>query len=287
MIKRIPLLTGIFTVGLILSGCQQAAETPAEEPTRLRPMVLQGGSVKAQINDQVISEELVNAFAAAQGVPEGPEGDEQRKDLIPRIIDMELLAQEAERQGLQNQADVASQLVIAYYTTFATAAVQNYLEANPIDESDIEAAYAQWSASLPDKEYHARHILVEDEELARTIISELDQGTSFAELAAAHSTDTSKDVGGDLGWFTLDRMTPPFAEAVGAMETGTYSSAPVKSRFGWHVIQLDETRDYETPPMEEVQGLLMGQARGEKIEQYLETLRASATIDLSPAADKE
>src|SRR5690606_21794865 len=109
-------------------------------------------------------------------------------------------------------------------------------------------------AALPtQEEVNARHILVKTEDEAKAIISELDAGKDFAELAKAKSEDSNKSDGGDLGWFTKGRMVPEFEEAAFALEKGAYTKAPVKSQFGYHVIKLEDRRDVQPPAFEQVE----------------------------------
>src|SRR5690606_30914637 len=111
-----------------------------------------------------------------------------------------------------------------------------------LNDEAIEAAYQErYAGAEPVEEAHAAHILVEDEATAQEIREELDEGADFAALAAEHGTDGTASRGGDLGWFTHERMVPTFADAVFAMEAGTVAG-PVETPFGWHVIKLFEKR---------------------------------------------
>ena len=134
----------------------------------------------------------------------------------------------------------------------------------------------------PRDEVKARHILVEEEEQAREIIAELDGGADFAELAEEHSTDPSAEGrGGDLGFFTRDRMVAPFAEAAFAMEPGTHSAEPVETQFGWHVILVEERREGTAPEREAVEGQLQEIIAAEVIEDTRTELRETAEIEMN------
>ncbi len=128
-------------------------------------------------------------------------------------------------------------------------------------------------------QYKARHILVDAEQEAIDIIAELQQGEDFQELARTRSTGPSGPNGGDLGWFEADRMVPPFADAVRAMEAGSFSDAPVQTRFGWHVILLEEKSDARAPGLDAVRADVTQIVEQQRIEGYLEELRAGAVVE--------
>ncbi|WBU56024.1 peptidylprolyl isomerase [Paracoccus sediminicola] len=166
------------------------------------------------------------------------------------------------------------------------AAMAQIVDFEPSDD-EIQAAYAEaFPEDDPINEYDADHILVETEEAANAIIEELEGGADFAELAAERSTDTgSAQNGGDLGWFTLDRMVPEFSTAVEGMEPGSTSSEPVQSQFGWHIIKLNETRVMEPPALEEIRPQLVEQVRRERLESEVEKVTSEATVERSEDLD--
>ena len=138
-------------------------------------------------------------------------------------------------------------------------------------------------AALP-REYHARHILVDDQAAAEAITKELKGGADFAKLAAKRSKDSSSKSGGDLGWFTLDTMVPPFANAVKAMQPGQLTEQPVQSQYGWHVIKLEETRATSAPPFDEVKDRVKMIVQRKKLQTHLEDLRKAAQVEKTGAA---
>ncbi|MGD2112724.1 MAG: peptidylprolyl isomerase, partial [Gammaproteobacteria bacterium] len=133
---------------------------------------------------------------------------------------------------------------------------------------------------VPGKEYKARHILVETEDEAKDIITRLDDGVDFSELAKEKSTGPSGPSGGELGWFGAGQMVKPFADAAAAMEKGTYSKTPVQTEFGWHVIMLDDMRDSTPPPFDDVKERLKVLLTNQNLQQHISELRESASIDL-------
>ena len=107
------------------------------------------------------------------------------------------------------------------------------------------------------------------------LITQLDAGASFEELAQTHSTGPSGPTGGDLGWFSPGQMVAPFSDAVAGLDNGAYTEAPVQTDFGWHVILREESRVNEPPPLDSVRDALKQSVEQTKFQQYLEGLRTS------------
>lgn len=160
------------------------------------------------------------------------------------------------------------------------AVMERIASFDPSDE-DIQAAYAKaFPVDQPIIEYDADHILLETEEAAKAVIDELAKGGDFAKLAAERSTDPgSAQNGGDLGWFTADRMVPQFSEAVAAMEPGTTSAAPVQSQFGFHVIKLNEKRNMTPPELAAIREALIQQIRREKVAAEIDRISGEAKVE--------
>ena len=150
----------------------------------------------------------------------------------------------------------------------------------------IQAAYDErFGDTVPEPEFNASHILVENQEDAVAIIEQLDGGADFASLAQEKSTGPSGPNGGQLGWFGKGAMVPAFEEAVIAMEPGAHSMVPVQTQFGFHVIRLNETRDKTAPTLDQVRGELVEQVQRAAIEAHVATLQESAEITRSSIED--
>ena len=154
-----------------------------------------------------------------------------------------------------------------------------------VDEDALRAAYEEQYPEVEDElEYRASHILVETEDEAKDIITEMENGGVFSALANERSTGPSASVGGDLGWFGDGDMVAPFFEAVVALEPGGIS-APVQTQFGWHVINLVETRTVERPEFDAVRGALADQMQQSRLEDHIEALTADADVDRANVSD--
>jgi peptidyl-prolyl cis-trans isomerase C len=134
--------------------------------------------------------------------------------------------------------------------------------------------YAEQLEGSSPMEFKARHILVESQGEANDLIAQLDDGADFAELAKEKSTGPSGPSGGDLGWFPPDRMVPSFSAAVQGLDNGAYTKEPVQTQFGWHVILREDSRESVPPPFESVRDALKQQVEGQKLQEYIESLRS-------------
>lgn len=154
-----------------------------------------------------------------------------------------------------------------------------------IDEDALMAAYdEQYPDDTDQLEYRASHILVETEEEAQALVTELEGDADFAALAREKSTGPSASAGGDLGWFGEGDMVGEFFDAVAALEPGEVS-APVQTEFGWHVIKLAETREKQRPTLETVRPELEEKLRQAQVEAHVSTLMEAAEIDRADTSD--
>ncbi|MBC9247866.1 peptidylprolyl isomerase [Paracoccus sp. 11-3] len=199
------------------------------------------------------------------------------QDLWDMLLDQLVRQAVMAGEGAEN-AGVRAQLELQRRNTLATAAVTKLAEAAPTD-AEIQAAYDRLFAdAAPVEEYSAAHILVATEDEAKEVKQRLDEGADFGEVAAEKSTDNSSQNKGDLGWFSAEMMVEPFAKAVQALEKGQISD-PVQSDFGWHVIQLNDTRMREVPKLEEVRTEVEQMVRREKLEAEVERLVGDAKVE--------
>ncbi|GIZ51528.1 peptidylprolyl isomerase [Noviherbaspirillum aridicola] len=211
----------------------------------------------------------------AQGQPDSP----QLRDMVKQeLINREILIQEADKLGLSNSAEVKNQVEIARQSIAIRALVQDYLKKNPVKDSEIQAEYDKFKAQAGDKEYHARHILVEKEEDAKAIIAKLKGGAKFEELAKQSKDPGSAANGGDLDWASPASFVKPFSDAMVALQKGQFTENPVKTQYGFHVIRLDDVRAAKLPSLEEVKPQIADSLQQKKLQAYQEDLRKKAKI---------
>jgi len=211
--------------------------------------------------------------------------------LFPVLIE-QLIEQEVLSQAYADHLSAAEVLMLENENRnfIANAALVSVVNEAVTDES-VAAAYAAYAEAFSQgevpTEYHAAHILVQEEAERDVVVAALADGREFAEVAREFSMDGSAQQGGDLGWFSAGMMIPDFQAAVEALEPGEVSE-PIQTRFGWHVINLLEVREVSVPPLQEVQEELVGQLQGEASRAYIDSLIASVPTenlsgDMDPA----
>jgi peptidyl-prolyl cis-trans isomerase C len=209
---------------------------------------------------------------------------DQQGQALDNLIRANLVAQEAQKDGTEATPDTADMLVLTRLNVLQQAMSEKYLKDKKPSEQELRAEYENQVATLPKLEYHARHILVATEPFATSVVQRLEKGDKFEDVAKKESMDSSKDNGGDLGWFTPDRMVKPFAEAVVAMKPGDFTHKPVQTQYGWHVIQLVDTRPLSPPPFDQVKQRLDQVVEAKKFKAYTDDLISKAKIDRTAAA---
>ena len=190
--------------------------------------------------------------------------------LLKTLMVRRLLAQEAQSSGLANNPELQRLVQINTERVLSDARMLQLDADNEPDEAALEA-YARNKYQAESKLFevpaqsHARHILLTgDDAQARAgkLLAELRAGADFEALAREHSQDPgSARKGGDLGFFSEGRMVPEFDAALKAMDQPGTVSEPVKTQFGWHLIQLVERRPAGVRPYEEVREELQREAR--------------------------
>lgn len=268
-------LAALITVSTLLGAC-----APGKPDTNSSPQVDPLGSANvAVVNGERIPTSVFETYslAATQKLP-SELTPEQLQQLTEQIILLRLLATEAEASGLTNETSVAAELEYQRLQLLARAMTEHFRTDNEPSEAELRRAYEDNLPRFLNTQYKARHILVETEEEAASLIAELGEGADFAQLAREHSTGPTGPEGGDLGWFTADSMVAPFAEAVRNAEIGTPYPEPVQTQFGWHVILVEEVRDQQPPGLDAVRADLVVQVNRQKLQDYLASLREAAEV---------
>lgn len=219
--------------------------------------------------------DLMVKQASTQGQADTPE---LRKLVKDELITREVLVQEADKLGLGNTADVKTQLEIARQSLVIRALVGDYVKKHPVSDADIKAEYDKFKATAGDKEYRARHILVEKEDDAKAIITKLKAGAKFEDLAKQSKDPGSAANGGDLDWASPASFVKPFSDAMVALQKGGLTETPVKTQFGYHVIRLDDVRAAKVPTLEEVKPQITESLQQKKLQEYQAELRAKAKV---------
>ncbi len=262
----------ITFVGLLLAtGCTKA-ETP--DDAAAKPV--------AVVNGTAISRDVWGLYIKTRHAGKAPADltTDQQNEALEELIGMYAGAQEAEKEKLA-AGEPGARLELVRNSALAEMLFKKFVEGKEPTEEELKAEYDARIAEMPKGEYHARHILVDDEALAKDLIAQLDKGASFEKLAKDNSKDGSSTEGGDLGWFGPGQMVKPFSDAVQQLEVGKYTATPVKSEFGWHVILLVETRPTTPPPYDAVKAQLAPMVNQKKFEARLKELVTAAKVERS------
>jgi peptidyl-prolyl cis-trans isomerase C len=286
-------------VALTLVGALLSLTSLADDKTNVA--VVNGVPIPQSRVDFVIKAQAQQAQGqpgqAGQPPRDTPEFRQQIKDVL---ITREVIAQEAIKKGLDQSPDMQTQLDMTKQDLLIRAYFEDFIKNNQPTDEQIRAEYEKIKAAQTDDgkkmEYRVRHILIKvdpasasdpkkmkaAEQRAKAIVAELNKayGKNFAQLAKTKSDDEgSKGEGGQLDWTDGSNLVKEFTDAMVKLEKGSYTKQPVKTRFGYHIILLEDVRPIQFPPYDQVkdrvQQELIKQARDKKIEE----LRAAAKVE--------
>ena len=233
----------------------------------------------AVVNGKPVPSSRVEALkqqVERSGRPVTPEILAQIKE---ELIAREIFMQEARKRGLDASEDYKAQLELARQSLLIRELFANFQKKNPVTDAEIKAEYDKFVAANGGKEYRARHILVEKEDEAKTLIAEIKKGGKFEDLAKKASKDPGSGAnGGDLDWANAASYVPEFSNAMVKLDKGQMTDAPVKSQFGFHIIRVDDVREAQLPKLDEVKPQITQQLTQSKLGKFQEDLRAKAKV---------
>jgi peptidyl-prolyl cis-trans isomerase C len=241
--------------------------------------------VLAKVNGAEIRQSDV-AFAEQELAPNLKKLDPAAKQaaVLDYLIKMKLIAMAATNKKIGDSDDFKRSLAFAREQLLMQKLLADEGKA-ATTEAAMHKVYDEAGKQVRE-EVHARHILVETEDEAKTIADELKKGADFAELAKKRSKDTTaNEDGGDLGFFTREQMVPEFSTVAFSLEPGKISD-PVKSPLGWHIIKVEEKRSQPVslPPFDEIKGSIEEYVAGNAKEALINKLRADAKIEMIGAS---
>jgi len=237
------------------------------------PVIARANGVDIHQSDLALAQDEIGSNMPAMAA------DRKREYLITYLADIIMLAQAAEQQKLADNRDVQRQIAFERKKVLMEALLQKAGAAAQTDEALHKVYDEAVKQMTPEEEVHARHILVPTEDEAKAIEAELKKGADFAALAKEKSKDPSgASNGGDLGWFTKDQMVPEFADAAFKLDKGQISD-PVHTKFGWHVIQVEDKRTKPTPTFDEVKPQLENYVAHRAQAELIDNLRKTAKIE--------
>lgn len=261
--------TAILAVSPAVLAQQPASKkAPADDP------------VVARVNDKPIYRSQVIDFYS-QLPPQMAQIPLEQ--ILPGIINelaaRKLIGEAAEKAKLADDPAVKSQLVSAREQVLQQAYLNRKVKSE-LTDAKLKARYDELiKQQPPQEEVHARHILTASEADAKAALEEVKKGGDFTEISKKRSTGPTASTGGDLGFFTKDKMVPAFAEAAFALQAGQVTQTPVQTQFGWHIIKVEARRKAEPPKFDEVRGQIAQMMEGEVVEKLVADLRKNAKIE--------
>jgi len=233
----------------------------------------------AIVNGKPVPTARLNALKAQIEKSGRPVTEEMMGQLKDEVIAREVFMQEARKRGLDASDDYKNQLELARQTILIRELFSDFQKKNPVTDADIQAEYDKFVKENGGKEYRARHILVETEDQAKTLIADIKKGSKFEDLAKKNSKDPGSGAnGGDLDWASAGSYVAEFSGAMVKLGKGEMTDAPVKSQFGWHIIRVDDVRDAQLPKLDEVKPQIAQQLQQQKMAKFQEDLRGKAKI---------
>jgi peptidyl-prolyl cis-trans isomerase C len=234
----------------------------------------------AIVNGKPVPTSRAEALAkqvASQGQPVTPEMQAQIKE---EVINREVFMQEAQKRGIDATDEYKTQFELARQAILIRALFADYQKNNPVTDADIKAEYDKFAATNGGKEYRASHILVEKEDEAKKLIADIKKGGKFTDIAKKNSKDPGSGAnGGDLDWANAGSYVKEFSDAMTKLDKGKMTDTPVKSQFGYHIIRLDDVRQAQLPPMEQVKPQISQQLVQQKLGAFQKEMRDKAKVE--------
>ena len=269
----------LVSIGALAQGTDAAKGAPKSAAKGAAKAPAKGDAV-ARVNGVPVPKARLDAMLQQQQARGAPDNEQTRAMIREELVNRELVAQEAAKTSLGKSPEVQAQIDSARQEILVGAYIRDWLRKHPISDADIQQEYDRARGQTGDQEYKARHILLETEDQAKAMIADLKKGTKFEELATKNSKDSgTKERGGDLDWNVPGVFDKQFSEAMVKLEKGKYTETPVRTRFGFHVIQLDDVRAVKFPSLAEVKPRIQQQLVSAKIEELVRGLRAKAKIE--------
>lgn len=264
MIKSVRMLAFMLAVGTFSFGAH------AED----NPVVAKVNGLEIHMSD------LTNILSSMPEQMQGAPMEQIFPMLQEQVVMGEIISAKARDQKLADDPEVQQRLATLKENVIRGVFIERAVKAKVTDAS-LQAEYKKFTSEFkPAEERHAQHILVDKEADAKSVIAQLDKGAKFEDLVKKYSKDKGAKADGDLGFFKKTDMVKEFSDAAFAMKKGTYSKTPVKTAFGYHVINMLDTRTSAPPTFEQLKGQLTAQAQQMAVQDVLKKLKDGAKIEL-------
>lgn len=276
-LNRIPTMCSaviLFSaLSLSTSALAQVSKPSAKDiqANLAQPFVTINGEVQPNARAEVLLREQLG-----RGVPDSAD---LRNGVREQLINQAMMAQEARKTGLDKEPLVQARIELARQNILAQAWQQKVLSEITVKDEDLQAEYQAQLARLGTQEYLVRHLLVADETTAKLLIEKLQSGAKMSDLAAQYSRDSStQNRGGLTDWSPAGNLLPPLAKAVAQLDKGKLSAEPVRTDAGWHVLQLEDKREFTAPALESIRPQLTQIIAGRALENRAKALKAQTKV---------
>jgi peptidyl-prolyl cis-trans isomerase C len=236
----------------------------------------------ASVNGAIITNDMVEQgikAAISQGQKDSPE---LRKVVIQKYIEILLLAQQAEKNGLANSERANTQLMMIRQNYLADLELSAYMAKNPITDADIQSEYNKEIASLGPQgmivEYKVSDIAVASEADAQAALARIKKGESFDKVAKSVSLAPNKVQGGAVGWIQSVQVAPQLASVLTSLAKGQVSPAPIQMQQGWYLIKLEDKRSTKPPTFEQAKPAIRAGMTQRKQFEFLSQIAKDAKI---------
>lgn len=259
----------------LLSSLTLPAVAATPKPAAAAPA---GGTTLATVNGKAIPASRADAVIRNQQQQGRQVDDNMRAVVKEELIRREVVAQEAQKKGLDKNPEFQTELDMMRQEMLVRAYVLDFIKTNQVSEEQIKQEYEAQRAQAGNKEYKVRHILVKTEERAKELIGKLQAGAKFEDLAKESEDQGSKDKGGDLDWLLPTGLPKPLADVVTKLEKGKFTATPVQSQMGYHIFRVDDVRDWKAPTLDEKKGQLHQFLQQQALEKRVAELRKAAKV---------
>jgi peptidyl-prolyl cis-trans isomerase C len=277
-----PLTPTVALLAFFAAGNLQAAG-PAKEKGAAQPPVVDNNTLIATVNGKPYPLNLFRIFYVQRlQATKAQDNPELQTQVLDEFMTLVVAAQEAEKRKLTERDDVKAALELQRMQVLSNVTLLAMAQDEKVSDEEVKKAYDQFVASAKRTEYKARHILVKTKGEAEKLIKQLAKGADFGTLAKDDSIAPNAKNGGELGWVDGNQIPKPLADALGKLKPGDYAKEPVMTQFGWHVIELEDTRTAEPPSLDDLKPQLTAVVQRQKAMEALVKLRDNSMVDLNP-----
>lgn len=276
---KIRLLAAALMALPAIAVAQAQKGLPTKEPAKPAVAARADGNV-AVVNGVVVSKARMDIMLQQQQARGAQDNEQTRALLREELVNRELISQTAQKSAIPKGAEVQAQLELARQEVIVSAYLRDWVRKNPITDAEVQKEYERIKLQQGEREFKARHILVETENQAKSVIADLKKGGNFEDLAKKNSKDQgSAERGGDLNWNVPSAYDKQFADAMVKLEKGRVTDVPVRTRFGFHIIQLEDMRPVKFPALTDVRPRIQQLLVQARVGELIKGLRSKAKIE--------